>query len=184
MSHRLRLTDGPAITLEQMLAAREQRAWRQQAWLQQHPVPLISLTLVVPGSIKQSSGSQFLFQQAVTAITALCESAHYPLLRQQTCCSACGNEALFSVAADALSLKTACIDLENKHPLGRLWDIDIISPSGDILSRTTSHQADRRCLLCQESAHACARSRKHSVMDLIQVMEDKLNAYQRNSPTL
>jgi holo-ACP synthase len=39
-----------------------------------------------------------------------------------------GPEALWCVAHPAAEIKAHCADLEQTHPLGRLWDLDVICP--------------------------------------------------------
>lgn len=51
------LYQGQAVTLEEMLQARDKRAARQRQALNCYRLPLISLTLVAPGAVKtQRSG--------------------------------------------------------------------------------------------------------------------------------
>lgn len=40
------------VSMENLLAAKEQRAARQQDWLNHYQQPVISLTLVTPGAVK------------------------------------------------------------------------------------------------------------------------------------
>ncbi|MEA7571641.1 citrate lyase holo-[acyl-carrier protein] synthase, partial [Salmonella enterica subsp. enterica serovar Virginia] len=40
------------------------------------------------------------------------------------------------------------IALEQRYPLGRLWDIDVLTAEGEILSRRHFALPARRCLLC------------------------------------
>lgn len=46
------LYQGQAVTLEEMLQARDKRAARQRQALNCYRLPLISLTLVAPGAVK------------------------------------------------------------------------------------------------------------------------------------
>ncbi|EOK6376438.1 citrate lyase holo-[acyl-carrier protein] synthase, partial [Escherichia coli] len=80
-----------------------------------------------------------------------------------------------SIAAPARDLKLATIELEHSHPLGRLWDIDVLTPEGEILSRRDYSLPPRRCLLCEQSAAVCARGKTHQLTDLLNRMEALLN---------
>lgn len=175
MHKSLSLLDGPTITLDEMLQARDLRAQNQRLWLNKYRAPLISLTLVIPGAIKRSSGTEYLFNTAVEAIETLCHTKHFTIINQQDFSTHCGYEALFAVNAEAEQLKTQCINLETNHPFGRLWDIDILCPIKGIISRQDKTLTARRCLICQEDAHACARSHKHSLPELIHVIEEIIN---------
>ncbi|WP_043812809.1 citrate lyase holo-[acyl-carrier protein] synthase, partial [Rubrivivax gelatinosus] len=60
------------VTLEQMLAAREERVRSQQAALAAHGLPLLSLTLVAPGPVKDSAALREVFCVALARLEALC----------------------------------------------------------------------------------------------------------------
>ncbi|WP_395225429.1 citrate lyase holo-[acyl-carrier protein] synthase, partial [Escherichia coli] len=77
-----------------------------------------------------------------------------------------GREGLLSIAAPARDLNLATIELEHSYPLGRLWDIDVLTPEGEILSRGDYSLPARRCLLCVQSAAVCARGKSHPLADL------------------
>ena len=62
------------------------------------------------------------------------------------------------------------MELEEASPLGRLFDLDVSDETG----RTLSRSADRRCLLCSNSARVCGRSRTHSVQQLQEKTESIL----------
>lgn len=73
-----------------------------------------------------------------------------------------GIEALIALDADAEELKRICVEIEETHPVGRLFDMDVIAKNGVKLGRTEP----RKCLICSENASICARSRAHSVGEL------------------
>ncbi|MCO6524237.1 MAG: citrate lyase holo-[acyl-carrier protein] synthase [Candidatus Schmidhempelia sp.] len=170
--------DGQSITLSQMLDAKEQRVTRQRQAIQQYHLPLISLTLVIPGEIKKSSAADYLFTQALIAINRYLEQQHITIVKQITSTLTTGNEAIIVVDSLATELKNYCIHIEDHHPLGRLWDIDVIDPvTQQSLSRTTT-TSPRLCLVCQQLAKNCSRSRNHSVADVLQVMNHIISTYQ------
>lgn len=180
MQQILSLTDGSAVTLDQMLQARDVRAGNQRQWLIKYNMPLISLTLVIPGSIKCSSGAHYLFDEALSHIEHTCNAHGLHIEAKQDFSTVCGYEALLSIQADPIQLKSICIKIEESHPLGRLWDIDVICPEKGIISRQTKDFTARPCLVCNEDAHACARSRRHELSELTNVIEEKINAFQRH----
>ena len=95
---------------------------------------------------------------------------------------ATGPEALYVVEAHARELKQALVALEESHPLGRLWDIDVIDPDAGPVARASLGLPARRCLVCEEPAHACARSRRHPLDEVLQFIEEKVDAYRRGRP--
>ena len=48
------MLSGIPVELSAMLAARENRARQQDAWLKQYQCPLLSFTLNIPGPVKTS----------------------------------------------------------------------------------------------------------------------------------
>lgn len=173
----LSLRDGPVITLEQMLAARDLRVERQQAWIKCHQLPIISLTMVIPGEVKKSSASDFLFNVAIEVMRQYLVANQIAVIDQQHFFSECGSEALFAVNTSADQLKDYCIHIEQSHPLGRFWDFDVVCPVQGGLSRKGQNTAVRKCLLCDNTAHACARSRQHPLPELIAVIEENIHAF-------
>ena len=78
-----------------------------------------------------------------------------------------GPEALYVIDGEAEALKSACIELEDAHPMGRLWDLDVIAPGPRLLSRKQFGLPPRRCLVCERPAFECGRSRRHGVDELL-----------------
>lgn len=172
------MADGPIISLEQMLQARDQRVANQKKLLSQYQKPLVSLTLVIPGAIKSSSAATFIFDNAMQAFNAINMEAGWPILAQEITHATTGSEALIVIDVLAQQLKRATVTLEDKHPLGRLWDFDIICPDEGLLSRRLIGAHPRTCLVCEETAHACARARKHTYEELQAAIMQKINLYQ------
>jgi len=82
-----------------------------------------------------------------------------------------GPEALYVIEADAGLLKSASVELEEQHPLGRLWDLDVIAPGPRTLSRKDFGYSARRCLACERPAFECGRSRRHPLHELWTTIE-------------
>jgi holo-ACP synthase/triphosphoribosyl-dephospho-CoA synthase len=74
-----------------------------------------------------------------------------------------------------LALKTLALHIEETHPLGRLFDLDVLDGEGKI-TRTALGAGERKCLVCGGGAFACGRSRAHRVEELaaavIHIMEN------------
>ena len=177
----LRFDDGINITLEQMLLAKEKRVHHQQQLLAHYPYPLISLSLVIPGPIKKSSGTVFLFNEAVQAIYQMLNQHNISIIHEKLCESITGDEALLSIDYNVDMLKQLCIKIEERHFLGRLWDIDVIDPiTQKSISRTKFAHYSRQCLVCQDDAKVCGRSKRHAISEILTAITNKVNDY-RNS---
>ncbi|ROR14737.1 citrate lyase holo-[acyl-carrier protein] synthase [Erwinia sp. JUb26] len=159
------------ITVEQLLASRDARRARQQEWLAQDASTLISFTVLVPGSVKDSPLTRRIFNRGVRALRPLLAASGWEITRQRCVALPSGPEGLLAVSVPADRLKRALIDLEQASPLGRLWDFDVLTPQGAILSRKDYNLPARTCLLCQQEASVCARNRAHPLTDLLRQMD-------------
>ena len=128
MSDYRKILTGPGIVLEQMLERRSKRAEEQQALLQEGGKALVSFCLNIPGDVKQFPLAKEAYLEGREALLALFPAE---TLRKETCCMEdTGNEGMFLLDADPVSIKRKTVELETYHPLGRLFDIDVLTPDG------------------------------------------------------
>ena len=153
--------EGRAVALDDILAARDARVARQQAMLAQGGV-LLSLTLVAPGAVKRSPLLDAIFAAALAALRPLVDDARARIEAVDDS----GHHALYLLDGEARDWKTRMLALENRAPLSRLWDIDIIDRDGVAISRRDLGLPPRRCLLCDADAKTCARERRHDIAAL------------------
>lgn len=84
---------------------------------------------------------------------------------------------------DITSVKMMCINLEDNAPLGRYVDIDVYKNSIKSISRSELNIAPRKCFLCDEDAHICSRSQKHSYLELENKIIDDVVDYIHSETT-
>lgn len=65
------------------------------------------------------------------------------------------------VEEDGRTAKRICMEVETKHPLGRLADIDVRDRE-TMFSRIDFNEEPRKCYLCDDDAILCVRSMRHS----------------------
>lgn len=135
MRAQVRTVNAAEVGLEEMLAAREERATRQAAALARFGKPLVSMTMVMPGPVKDGLLPRRVLAVAVQDMETACRAKGWRILSRKVLWQKAGPEALSVIDADALLLKSAMIKLEDHHPLGRLWDLDVIAPGQGQLSR-------------------------------------------------
>ena len=85
-----------------------------------------------------------------------------PVLQEEIILENTGYEGLFSVTAEPEEIKGICLKLEEGLPIGRLFDMDVLTASGEKLSRNVQ----RGCLVCGKAGRVCAATRAHSVEQL------------------
>ncbi|MBS1029666.1 citrate lyase holo-[acyl-carrier protein] synthase [Gluconobacter albidus] len=160
------MTEGPEIFYS-ILRAREERARRQLFILRRFERPIISVTVVSPGDEKCSPLIMKIFSEARKNICSAVKGSGSRVLLEEASVSSSGPEAIFVVSTlSQIEIKKMTMLLEDTHPLGRLWDLDVITPDQFSLSRANFDFPARKCLLCSDIAMNCARSRKHSIEDL------------------
>jgi holo-ACP synthase len=171
---------GAHVSLEQLLAARDYRVACQAAALARFARPLVSMTVVMPGPVKDGPLPRSVLTEALREVHAMSSTLEWPVLSRQIRWKNTGPEAIYVIDVEADLLKTAAAELEDKHPLGRLWDLDVIVPGQRVLSREQLGMPARRCLLCERPASECGRTRRHSLQELLAVMQRIVNSYDGN----
>ena len=165
------------ITLDALLQSRDTRHALQQQLLQQHPgSALVCLTVVMPGSVKRNLYSVVTAQAALTALLDRL-GEHVTTTRAKDL--ATGYEAYLITDLPALEAKRVTCDIEDSHPLGRLFDIDVIGADGIPIPRQEVGGEPRRCMLCDHEARWCMRNHSHSQEELMAHIQKLVNDYVR-----
>lgn len=169
---------GNPVTLEKLLLSRENRMFRQREWLKCHSLPLISFTINMVGEVKVNQISQIAFKQGIQAIHERCLEFGATVIVSKRFELNTGLEFMASVDnISALDLKKVMVEIEDHHPLGRLFDIDILDTNFDALSRDNMMLPRRQCIVCESDAKICARSRTHSKEIVIEKMSELIHQY-------
>ena len=165
------------ITLDALLQSRDNRHAMQQQLLRQHPDgTLVCLTVVMPGSVKRNLCSVVTAQAALTALLErLGNSVRAASARDLET----GYEAYLITGLPALETKRVTCAIEDSHPLGRLFDIDVVGSDGVPVSRQAVGGEPRRCLLCDHEARWCMRNRTHTQEELMSRIQQMVDDYVR-----
>lgn len=167
------MIQGRPVNLTDMLAAREERARQQHALRQAWNMPLLSFCLNIPGPVKTTPLLRRLFRDTLQQIGEILSSQGIAIRELRERHESTGDEALLALDGDAAAIKQIMLRLEETHPLGRLFDLDVLTADGQKLSRPQP----RRCLLCGRQAQDCARSRRHTVEALTAQIKSMLRRY-------
>ena len=161
------------VTLADVLRARDERAQAQEAFRQKYGCTVVSFTMNIAGPVKVNELIVKGFREGQKQIALQLHALNCPLRECTETLHFTGCEALWAVEVEAWKVKRAMEHIEDTHPLGRLFDIDVIDPDGSHLSRGT----ERPCLICGGPAKVCARSRAHSVEEVFGRTMDMLRAF-------
>lgn len=154
------------VTLGALLCAREARAHLQKQLLSQYPGTLICFTMNIAGPQKCSERILQGFRLGMDRLEAQLTGEHLQILHVQHHTPYTGCEAYYLVDASPERLKRLCVEIEDSEPIGRLFDLDVIDRQGQKAERSLLGVPRRKCLLCEEDAAVCGRSRRHSVPQL------------------
>lgn len=162
------------VSLEEMLMARELRVNLQSTLIRDYRVSLICFTLNIPGPVKVFEGIPEAFESGCEQIEHVLERSSITFYRAECLRETTGYEAFYCVDCNPERLKGLMTPLEDGSAVGRLYDIDIIRIDGLKVSREDLGLPARSCLLCGEAAHACSRSRRHTVEQLVARIKELL----------
>ena len=132
------------VDLMQMLDARERRALRQRELLAQYRRPMVSFTMNIAGPVKNSPLIRRGYALGRQALMGQLRRIGAEVLHREEIDEPTGCEGLWAVDMDAAKLKAVTCEIEDGSELGRLFDMDVLTPEGDKLDRP----APRRCLIC------------------------------------
>lgn len=170
-------------SLEAVLAARDARLVAQRDLARRHGWPLLSLTLVSPGPLKDDARRRAFMDLAEARFALALEAACLPVLEWLRRDGPTGPESLWAVRASPLALKALAAAIEEVLPGGRLLDADVLVapkplPDGaggtnlpEPLPRSALGLALRPCLVCGEDLRACMAGRIHTPTELAEAVD-------------
>lgn len=161
------------ITLKELLDSREARASYQRELLREYGGMLLSVTLNIPGPVKDRPK----YRDALRFCVQIIQKDFGPAVkRTELRFPPAGPEAFVSLDASltAQSVKARTVAIEDGSPIGRLFDIDVLTEEGGCARRTAEGRPARRCFICGAEAKLCARSRRHGLDDLLAAVEELL----------
>ena len=146
-----------------LLAAREARQELLSRALSAGRPATLFVSLNLPGPDKSLPGATELFRRGCAQIAeafrgSVLVTADHDVL---------GHFALRVLDADPLAVKRLCIAIEESHPAGRLLDLDVYASETVQIGRASLGLPARRCLVCDQPAVDCMRTRRHAIGEVI-----------------
>ena len=151
------------VTLQEMLSAREERAWIQFSLGREYGLPVISFTMNIAGPVKNTPLIARAFREGCRQLELALASAKMPLVHSRKKDAVTGLEAFYVANGDARTVKALTTKLEDELPMGRLYDMDVLLPDGTKLDRDEVQGGPRPCIVCGAPGRGCASRRVHSV---------------------
>lgn len=159
---------GQEASMAEILDARERRSQIQQELLAKGGEALVSFTLNIPGPVKTFPLARWSFLVGESLIEDILEREEIGLAEKKESWDHTGYQAFYRVQGSPFVVKKALSLQEETHPLGRLFDFDVLDQRGEKISRQELGIPERCCLLCSRPAFLCGRSRRHSADELLE----------------
>lgn len=176
------------ITLHELLASRDARHATQQKLLAEHSgKTLVCLTVVMPGSVKRNHQSLCVAHAAVETmreafhLNDMSDTEREAALTERDLNT--GYEAYLVTPLPLLEAKRIAVTIEDTHPLGRLFDIDVINSDGIPVARNDIGEKPRRCLVCEHEARYCMRMRWHTQEEIWAKINEMVDLYTKARQT-
>ena len=167
---------GQEASLEEILDGRERRGEIQRELLTRKGASLVSFTLNIPGPVKVFPFAIWLFETGDRLIRQMVKAEQGEILQSRENRGNTGLEGFYLLNLPPEKVKRNLTIAEEKHPLGRLFDFDVLDRWGRKVSRQELGFPERKCLICGGPAFLCSRSRKHSAKEVfdreIRMIED------------
>lgn len=160
-----------------ILDSKEKRARRQKEIIDKYKKTLISFTLNIPGIVKDKPAYREIHKEGVRIINRCLKDQEVKIVYIEELEKATGREAYIVVEKDEYKLKEMTVNIENHHPLGRIFDIDIFNRDNEGISRNHIGENTRKCLLCSLDARICMREKNHTYENLIEAVHDIWEEY-------
>lgn len=160
----------PETTLLQILEAREKRVELQKRLISAYKTSLVCFTMNIAGPVKTTPLIERAFYEGLTLLQ---EQFRECIVHGESEISPNGCQAMLCVCEDAKQVKEICIGIEDNHPLGRLFDMDVIAVDGEKLNRKNL----RGCIVCGKKGRECAAGRLHDVYELQTVTNKMITDY-------
>mgnify|MGYP001229475087 CR=1 FL=1 len=154
---------GEQVVLTDMLQCRKRRAQIQDTFIEQYHCPVISFCINIPGPVKTNEQIRTAFDSGKNTLLLKLEQAEADIKNSIEIHEKTGDELLLAIDCPAEKIKNLTTEIEETHPIGRLFDIDVIDTDGQKLSRPSY----RKCIIC-----GCTR--KHTVEEMQAKIEEML----------
>ncbi len=146
-----------------ILNAREERAQYQQELINRFHAVLLSFALNIPGIKKYPGRYRVVHDIAYNAILEQLQNHNEDIVYQERQFLRTGDVGYILVKGQAEKIKNLMIDIEENHPLGRIFDIDVFDHDHEQISRAGIGGQKRSCMICGKNVTVCRRLKRHTV---------------------
>lgn len=176
------MVEADYVTVEEILKFRDKKVQIQEELrLKYKRSIVVALAMNIPGPQKISPDIYLAFKEGTKTLETLFLRETISLKERITVREKGGYLNLYALdSQEPILVKELTVQLEETHPLGRLYDIDVYNEDGKGISRIMVGRAGRTCLICDKDAKICGRSRSHSVFELSNQVGTIINAWKNS----
>ena len=165
----MNLTDvitGTPVTSEELRAARDRRVLEKWELLSAGDGScLVEFSLNIAGAVKVFPFARTAFREELRELQE--KLGRFSIKSTKICEEPTGDHAFFLLDSPEIPVKQFLASIEESHPLGRLFNLDVCGLGGVPVKRQDLHLLPRTCLVCGGDANICQAKKRHS-MELIQ----------------
>ena len=165
----MNLTDvitGTPVTSEELRAARDRRVLEKWELLSAGDGScLVEFSLNIAGAVKVFPFARTAFREELRELQE--KLGRFSIKNTKICEEPTGDHAFFLLDSPEIPVKQFLVSIEESHPLGRLFNLDVCGLGGVSVKRQDLHLLPRTCLVCGGNANICQAKKRHS-MELIQ----------------
>ena len=171
----MNLTDvitGTPVTSEELRAARDRRILKKWELLSAGDGScLVEFSLNIAGAVKVFPFARAAFREELRELQE--KLGRFSIKNTKICEEPTGDHAFFLLDSPEIPVKQFLVSIEESHPLGRFFNLDVCGLDGVSVKRQDLHLLPRTCLVCGGDANTCLAQKRHS-MELIQWQTAKL----------
>ncbi|RHO96821.1 citrate lyase holo-[acyl-carrier protein] synthase [Clostridium sp. AF37-5AT] len=165
----MNLTDvitGTPVTSEELRAARDRHVLEKWELLSAGDGScLVEFSLNIAGAVKVFPFARTAFREELRELQE--KLGRFSIKNTKICEEPTGDHAFFLLDSPEIPVKQFLVSIEESHPLGRLFNLDVCGLGGVSVKRQDLHLLPRTCLVCGGNANICQAKKRHS-MELIQ----------------
>ncbi|WP_432663891.1 citrate lyase holo-[acyl-carrier protein] synthase [Wukongibacter baidiensis] len=151
--------------IDKILMDREKRYYRILELIDEFDLPVLCGKINYPGNDKNTMESKKAFitlrdylSLEFSEMSVLCEELY----------GHDGSSILMVLREDPLKAKNMAVFIEERHLLGRIFDIDIYVKDGSSIGRENISKHPRGCIICNGDARICMKDQSHTIKDLLE----------------
>lgn len=169
--------EGEEQSLKDILTARDSRVQYEKYLKYKYKNTIVSYKLNIPGPVKYNPLIKEIFDEGLKVFKDNLKNVSKEIKNEHISYRNSGPEyfAVFNVQAN--TIKKITTNIEENHPLGRLYDFDVLDAEGKHIGRKELGMSPRTCLLCEKDAFQCGRSRRHDVSQLVAKIQEMASEY-------